>query len=976
VRRVITALAILGLTISELGGCAAGGERASARPPATIVLAQDAAPLEALAAREVRRYVYLRTGEVLPIVPADVQTDAPPVAGDLIVVVDADRDLWQSLVDRVPERIQKQAERPGKHILLTVREGGRRAVLVSGADAVSTLYAAYRLAEHMGVRFYMHGDVAPDARTTVAALLKHLEGLEDISEPLFATRGIQPFHDFPEGPDWWNLQAYKAVLAQLPKMRMNFLGLHTYPEGGPNAEPTVWIGLPRDVGKGPEVTHSYPSSYQNTLRGNWGYKAKPTGTWSHGTGALFDRDAYGADVMGGLCPQPTKPDDCNALFGRVGRMLGEAFTFARRLGVKTCVGTETPLRIPAKVRERLKALGKDPKDPAVVAELYEGIFRRIMQTGPIDYYWFWTPEGWTWQGTKQEQVDATLADLEAALAAHKRLGPDFTLATCGWVLGPPQDRALFDEHLPKAMPMSCINRQVGKAPVEPGFAKVEGRPQWAIPWLEDDPNLLAPQLWVGRMRQDAADAHAYGCTGLLGIHWRTRVLGPNVAALARAAWKQEGWTNLPVPPQPKHEGPVGKNNVAHFTGSVFAGTNQDPLYQHVRYNLSGYQFKMPGGACTVTLKFCEPHYTEAGKRVFAVELEGKRVIDRLDVFEKVGKNVALDYTFKDVDARDGWLDVGFVHQVEFPCVAAIEVAGGGLEQPIRVNCGGPAWKGWRADWTETVAGPTHTDRHAPSGDFYLDWCRSQFGPAVAKTAARIFQGQDGRLPEPSTWVHGPGGLKKSDRTPDQTDEQYAFADAFAALEPKVRGAGCRSRFRWWLHQFRFMEAIERLRSAWGHGDKPAMQRALDEAYAHLLPSVTTTGGLGTVANIEQHILPMLEVTPEPARYHGPTQTIVPTARTLLEAGEPLDLKVIVLSEKADAAPVLHVRPMGSDAFREVACTHVARGVWRAVVEPEHDARAQAGGDFEYYVDVPADGNAAPWPPTAPALCHTVVVMPK
>jgi hypothetical protein len=186
-----------------------------------------------------------------------------------------------------------------------------------------------------------------------------------------------------------------------------------------------------------------------------------------------------------------------------------------------------------------------------VAELYEGIFRRILQTYPIDYYWFWTPEGWTWQATKQEQGDATLADFEAAMEAHTRLRPGFTLATCGWVLGPPQNRALFDEHLPKEMPMSCINRQVGKEAVEPGFAEVKDRPTWAIPWLEDDPNLLAPQLWVGRMRKDAADARTYGCTGLLGIHWRTRVLGPNVSALAHAAWNQEGWENLPLPPQPK-----------------------------------------------------------------------------------------------------------------------------------------------------------------------------------------------------------------------------------------------------------------------------------------------------------------------------------------------------------------------------------------------------------------------------------------
>ncbi|OGS15515.1 MAG: hypothetical protein A2234_04500 [Elusimicrobia bacterium RIFOXYA2_FULL_58_8] len=89
--------------------------------------------------------------------------------------------------------------------------------------------------------------------------------------------------------------------------------------------------------------------------------------------------------------------------------------------------------------------------------------------------------------------------------------------------------------------MSCISRQVGHEPVEPGFAKVKGRPTWAIPWMEDDPALSSVQLWAGRMRKDAADALAYGCTGLLGIHWRTRILGPNVSALADAAWDQKAW---------------------------------------------------------------------------------------------------------------------------------------------------------------------------------------------------------------------------------------------------------------------------------------------------------------------------------------------------------------------------------------------------------------------------------------------------
>ena len=116
--------------------------------------------------------------------------------------------------------------------------------MLTGGDDAGTLYAAYRLAEVLGVRFYLHGDVIPDE-----PMEWKLPDSGRAGAPLFALRGIQPFHDFPEGPDWWNRDDYLAVIGQLPKLRMNFFGLHTYPEERPNAEPTVWIGLPGDMGR-------------------------------------------------------------------------------------------------------------------------------------------------------------------------------------------------------------------------------------------------------------------------------------------------------------------------------------------------------------------------------------------------------------------------------------------------------------------------------------------------------------------------------------------------------------------------------------------------------------------------------------------------------------------------------------------------------------------------------------------------------
>ena len=130
---------------------------------------------------------------------------------------------------------------PQQYLLKTIpldSGDGKPVLLVVGGDPVGTLYGAYRLAEHLGVRFYLHGDVVPDGKMTLT-----LPTLDERGEPLFQTRGIQPFHDFPEGPDWWSTDDYKAIIAQLPKLRMNFFGLHTYPQGGVGPEPTVWIGL-------------------------------------------------------------------------------------------------------------------------------------------------------------------------------------------------------------------------------------------------------------------------------------------------------------------------------------------------------------------------------------------------------------------------------------------------------------------------------------------------------------------------------------------------------------------------------------------------------------------------------------------------------------------------------------------------------------------------------------------------------------
>ncbi len=377
-----------------------------------IQTAPNASPVEKLAAQEVQRYIYLRTGS-LPTIGAPLKTSSR------IVVARKDR----AVIDSSSIRTAARSLRAQQYLLKTTSSGGRKTWWVVGGDDTGTLYAAYRFAQQLGVRFYLNGDVIPDQR------IAKIPDVTETGKQLFATRGIQPFHDFPEGPDWWNTDDYLAYIAQLPKLRMNFIGLHCYPEGGAGPEPLVWIGLGDDVGPNGRVSHSYPSHWSNTSRdGAWGYAAMSTGEFCAGASLLFPRDQYGPDVMDGNFPSPVTQDQCNAVFNRTGDMFHSAFTLAHDLGVQTCVGTETPLTIPAAVRERLTQQGKNPDDPAVVRELYEGMFKRIARAYPIDYYWLWTPEGWTWGGNTTDDVKATLRDIQAALSGLDAIGNPFKLA--------------------------------------------------------------------------------------------------------------------------------------------------------------------------------------------------------------------------------------------------------------------------------------------------------------------------------------------------------------------------------------------------------------------------------------------------------------------------------------------------------------------------------------------------------------------
>ena len=231
------------------------------------------------------------------------------------------------------------------------------AVLLAGGSDLAVLYAAYRYAEvALRVHFSIGGDKIP--RRTPAehsALRAQLPTAGAIESPEFAVRGINPFHDFTMGPDFWEQENYKSYTTQMAKMRMNFIGLHNYNyyNGATgyhgfslrHSEPTVWQGSPADVDKHGNVTRSYTReqlvAWQNTCAPEDGVSAQGAAQYQFGTAQLFGSNCHPERWQPASPATDTEAAHIAAYnYGK--DFLAEVFPHARARGVRTGIGSEVP----------------------------------------------------------------------------------------------------------------------------------------------------------------------------------------------------------------------------------------------------------------------------------------------------------------------------------------------------------------------------------------------------------------------------------------------------------------------------------------------------------------------------------------------------------------------------------------------------------------------------------------------------------
>ena len=171
--------------------------KAVATAPIIVVTSELPSPVEQLAAKEIARYLYLRTGRLST---ATSVANATSLAADQIVIL---RKAHPSAADLGRDLAAQQ------YRLKTVSEGKRRKLLIVGGDDSGLLYGVYAFLEKIGIRFYLHQDVIPAEKIELT-----LPVIDETGKPLFQRRGFNPWGGHAEGIDAWDADEWKAVLCR------------------------------------------------------------------------------------------------------------------------------------------------------------------------------------------------------------------------------------------------------------------------------------------------------------------------------------------------------------------------------------------------------------------------------------------------------------------------------------------------------------------------------------------------------------------------------------------------------------------------------------------------------------------------------------------------------------------------------------------------------------------------------------------
>jgi hypothetical protein len=410
--------------------------------------------------------------------------------------------------------------------------GGKASrVRLTAATPQAVPYAVFDFLERQGAFFGLDGEVYP--LDPARALNLPPAGHPWQAQPRFGARGLVPWPDFLNCITIYNREDWRAYLEAMVRMRFNTLGVHVY--SGANQWAESFLSF--------EYAGAGHLAYTDTSATNrWGYLPERTSRYGMGAPDFFADEVFGSEVT-------TKARSCWEAEELAQQLWGEALKYAKQLGIRTGVGFE-PYQVPDEIYRATppeayykSGEGKIPGpriDPESVAakDILEARLGRLLEAYPtLDYVWLWEDEGMSWESQKQN-VPLSVTPFKQAYDFLKRHAPEKRLVISGWG-GVSRHFAQFHKALPEEIIFSSLSDNLGWDPVSEEYGKLEGRERWPIPWLEDDPAMWLPQFHVARFVRDMDLAEQYGCQGLLGIHWRHRIMDIDGGFQAGYSWNKE-----------------------------------------------------------------------------------------------------------------------------------------------------------------------------------------------------------------------------------------------------------------------------------------------------------------------------------------------------------------------------------------------------------------------------------------------------
>jgi hypothetical protein len=398
-------------------------------------------------------------------------------------------------------------------------------VLFAGGSEQALLYAVFDFLERQGAFFGIDGESYP--LDPPRELLLPTPEQPWNAAPRFATRGLLPWPDFLNCISVYNTDDFRAYFESMLRMRFNTFGMHVYTGANQWAESYLSFEF---AGAG------HLSFLDTTATNRWGYLPQRTSRFLMGASDFYSAEVFGSDATR-LARDPWEAAE------RSQQLINDAFAYAARLGIRTGIGFE-PYQIPDEILRALPPEARPERDTpgprfdiesVTAKDLLETRLGQLLEAYPeVEYVWLWEDEQMNWESRRRgEPLSVT-----PFLQAHdflRRHAPKKRLVVSGWG-GVARHFASFHQRLPLDIIFSCLSDSLGWDPIHEVFGKLEGRERWPIPWLEDDPGMWLPQLRVHRFEQDMNRAVSFGCQGLLGIHWRHRIVDPTAGFQARFSW--------------------------------------------------------------------------------------------------------------------------------------------------------------------------------------------------------------------------------------------------------------------------------------------------------------------------------------------------------------------------------------------------------------------------------------------------------